>query len=175
MKLIASLRLALAYAGVILTLAACTSMPADFASADAAAKRGDHAAAISQWKTLADYGYPEAQLKLGQAYAKGNGVEADPKAALAYFEAAAAKKSPAAYVELAQLYEKGKGVEKSTARAEEYYLKAAALKFPRGFMGLGKLYEREKDYDQAMKYYKAAADMGVAAAEGRIAKLEQKR
>lgn len=165
------LRLA-AFALSALLFGACQSMPADLATADAAAKKGDYATAVQNWQILSEYGYAEAHMKLGQAYLKGTGVEADPAKALPLFESAAAKGKIAANVELGQMYEKGLGVKKDPAKAEAYYLTAAAQKYPRGMMALGRFYERHKQKEKALFYYKGAQDLGLEAASEKVNKLQ---
>lgn len=155
--------------GLVAVLAGCEHLPADLKRADAAAKAGDHATAIRSWQTLSEYGYPEAKLKLAQAYIRGNGVEQNPAAAVPLLEEAVAKGNPAACVELGQLYEKGNGVEKNPNLAESLYLKAAAQKFPRGMMALGRFYDRQKQPERAQIYYKGAAALGVEAAAKKVA------
>lgn len=155
---------------LMVMLAACEHLPADLKRADAAAKAGNYETAIQQWQTLSEYGYPEAKLRLAQAYIKGNGVEKNPAVAVPLLEGAVAKGNPAALVELGQLYEKGLGVEKNPDQAETLYLKAAAMKYPRGMFALGRFYDRQKQPEKAQLFYRGAADLGVEAAQAKIKK-----
>jgi TPR repeat protein len=103
-------------------LTACANLP-DLTHADKAAKAGDYKTAIQEWNTLSTYGYAEADLKLGQAYEKGHGVEKDLNLAEFHYLKATAKQNPRAMFSLGRLYERQHKIE----QAQQYYQKAAAL------------------------------------------------
>ena len=59
--------------------------------------------AVTWYRKAAGQGMPEAQTALGDAYAAGAGVTADPEAAIAWYEKAAAQGHSAAQTKLAAL------------------------------------------------------------------------
>jgi uncharacterized protein len=62
---------------------------ADFQKGLTAAKRGDFATALREWKPLAEQGDASAQQKMGWIYAHGRGVPKDYKTAVKWFRLAA--------------------------------------------------------------------------------------
>lgn len=83
-----------------LVLAATTALMLGFGAAPATATvkdgvdawaRGDYAAAIKEWRPLAESGDPDAQFNMGQAYRLGKGVPVDLGIAKSWFEKAAAQ------------------------------------------------------------------------------------
>ncbi len=81
-------------AAICLTIAvlfahAGISWSADFQKGLAAAKSGDFATALREWKPLAEQGNADAQSLLGAMYAEGNGVPRDYKAAVKWYRLAA--------------------------------------------------------------------------------------
>jgi cell division protein FtsN len=69
---------------------------ADVKSGIEAWQRGDFAAAVAEWRPLADRGDADAQYNLGQAYKLGRGVPADLHIAQTWFEKAAQQGHPQA-------------------------------------------------------------------------------
>ncbi|MCZ6772120.1 MAG: sel1 repeat family protein [Proteobacteria bacterium] len=72
---------------VVLAAPACTVYDEGLA----AAKRGDYATALREWRPLAEQGYAMAQFNLGVMYAKGHGVTTDYVQAHMWFNLAAAQ------------------------------------------------------------------------------------
>lgn len=70
---------------------ACASGPAmaDVKAGVDAYKRGDYAAALAQWRPLAERGDPDAQFNLAQAYRLGRGVPASLPTAIELYRKAA--------------------------------------------------------------------------------------
>ena len=64
---------------------------ADVKSGVDAYQRGDYAAAIREWRPLADRGDPDAQFNLAQAYKLGRGVPANLDTAISWYRKAAAR------------------------------------------------------------------------------------
>ncbi len=75
--------LAIALAG----LAGCQKP--HFESGVEAAARGDYAAAIREWRPLAERGEASSQYSLGALYAEGKGVSLDGKEAARWYRLAA--------------------------------------------------------------------------------------
>jgi TPR repeat protein len=65
------------------------SWSADFDKGFAAYKSGDYAAALREFKPLAQQGDASAQFTLGMMYANGQGVTQDVKAAVTWWKLAA--------------------------------------------------------------------------------------
>lgn len=63
-------------------------------------QRGDFAAAVAEWRPLADRGDADAQYNLGQAYKMGRGVPADLSIAESWYEKAAQQGHPQAAANL---------------------------------------------------------------------------
>ncbi len=79
-------RLALA---VALLIGLATPSHADFQDGLAAYDRGDYAAALREWRPLAEQGHAMAQTFLGVMYSKGQGVPQDYVLAHMWFDLAA--------------------------------------------------------------------------------------
>ena len=69
----------------------------DFGKGLAAARAGDFAAAISEWRPLADDGHAEAQFNLGALYEAGLGVPEDLAEAAGWYALARWKYSSPQY------------------------------------------------------------------------------
>jgi cell division septation protein DedD len=85
--------------------AAALALAAGAAQADVktgvdAWQRGDFAAAVAEWRPLADNGDADAQYNLGQAYKMGRGVPADLHIAQTWYEKAAQQGHPQAAANL---------------------------------------------------------------------------
>src|SRR5881398_2138414 len=63
-------------------------------------QRGDFAAAVAEWRPLADRGDADAQYNLGQAYKMGRGVPSDLRIAQTWYEKAAQQGHPQAAANL---------------------------------------------------------------------------
>jgi TPR repeat protein len=80
---------------------AARQLAAAFARGDLGAV--DDSAAVEWWTRAAEAGDAEAQLRLGDAYATGRGVERDIEAARMWYERALERRHPRARAALAQL------------------------------------------------------------------------
>lgn len=98
MRLFPSLWLA-APAAAALALAAGMAQ-ADVKTGVDAWQRGDFAAAVAEWRPLADQGDADAQYNLGQAYKMGRGVPSDLRIAQTWYEKAAQQGHPQAAANL---------------------------------------------------------------------------
>jgi len=110
------------------TLAVTLTVPAlaqDFDKGLDAYQRGDYAAALQEWRPLAEQGFPSAQYRLGTFYAYGIFVVKDYKVARGWYEKAARQgDAPAAY-ELGLMYEIGRGVVEDRHWAAYWYQQGA--------------------------------------------------
>ncbi|MDR1002559.1 MAG: toll/interleukin-1 receptor domain-containing protein [Oscillospiraceae bacterium] len=108
-------------------------------------------------------GFSAAQLKAGNMFYYGDGVEQDYKRAAELYEKAALKDS-AVMCNLGWLYEKGEGVRQDYGKAIVFYAKAAELGNAKAMYNLGLLYDNgecvRQDYQIAAEWYSKSAALG---------------
>ena len=100
---------------IALVLALLVALPAsaqDFQKGLAAAKRGDYATALKEWRPLAEQGRAAAQYNLGQMYRRGEGVSQSYTEAVKWYRKAAVQGLALAQTNLGQMYRQGQGVSK---------------------------------------------------------------
>jgi hypothetical protein len=115
--------------GVMLLLAVGMAYAADLQKGEAAYVRGDYAAALAEFRPLAEQGNADAQQELGAMYSHGEGVPQDYAQAIAWVRKSAAQ---GAYgqLALAWMYHDGVGVRKNIIAAYALAnLSAAAIDF----------------------------------------------
>lgn len=86
-----------------------------------------YADAVAILKPLADAGNAQAQVRLGDAYAEGRGVERAPPVAEQWYEKAALQGNIGAQVKLGDLFAKSSGVTRNNNLAYVWYGTAARL------------------------------------------------
>jgi uncharacterized protein len=114
---------------IVAVLAVMPALPVvaqDFDKGRAAYSRGDYAAALHEWRPLAEQGSSAAQYRLGVMYAYGVMVDRDFKKARHWYEKAAQQGDARAAYELGVFYELGRGVWQDERRAA-YWFKQGAL------------------------------------------------
>lgn len=99
----------------------------DIQSGLAALERGDYAAALREWRPLAEQGDATAQFNLGTMYHLGRGVSRDYAKAVRWYRLAVEKGEPRAQINLGRLYAIGYGVPQDFIRAHMWFDLAAAL------------------------------------------------
>jgi TPR repeat protein len=114
-----------ALACVLIALAAALPARADYEAGLAAARAGDYAAALREWRPLADAGNRDAQFNLGLAYENGLGVAADAREAERWYRRAAEQDDRQAQAYLAEMYAKGLGIPHDDIAALHWYRRAA--------------------------------------------------
>jgi hypothetical protein len=165
--------LSLVFAVLWLALSPESADAQDFEKGLAAARAGDFAAAVSEWRPLAEDGHIEAQFNLGAVYEAGQGVPEDPAEAAGWYALAAGQGHARAQYNLGVMYADGRGVPRDDARAATWMRKAAEQDHAKAQYNLGVLYRAgrgvPKDSVQARIWFDRAAANGVAAvpAEGR--------
>lgn len=114
-------------AAAIMLVAACPvlSAYAGFDEGMAAYERGDYAAALEEWRALAEEGHPAAQFWVGHMYRTGLTVEKDMEEAIRWFRRAAKQQEPMAEYILGVLYYQGDGVPKDIREAVGWFRLAA--------------------------------------------------
>ena len=137
---------------------------ADVVSAAKAYRAGNYAAALGEFRALADKGQPQAQFALGLMYAEGAGVTKDYAAAAAWYRRAAESGFAQGQYNLGVSYYTGIGVPRNYARAVYWYEKAARQGDARSQNNMGYMYESGKgvprDFTRAAEWYRVAAEGG---------------
>ncbi len=100
---------------------------ADFDDGMSAYLEEGYAAALREFRPLAEGGDAHAQYRLGIMYNMGFGVTQDPGTAADWLTQAAEQNVPDAQFVLGVLYELGRGVPHSMADAVSWWWRAAAL------------------------------------------------
>ena len=97
----------------------------DFNAGVEAYQRGDYAAALGEFRALAEQGHATAQTNLGIMYHDGLGVAQDYAEALSWYNKAAALGNVFAYYNLGLMYSKGDGVAQDVVLAHMWWTLAA--------------------------------------------------
>jgi TPR repeat protein len=90
---------------------------ADFNTGLDAYQKKDYAAAVKEWRPLAEKGDAPSQFNLGLMYVDGLGVPQDYSQAVRWFERSAQQDYPKAQLNLGILYRDGKGVKRDYVQA----------------------------------------------------------
>ena len=101
------------------------AMAGDFDKGMTAYNRGDYAAALAEWRPLAEQGDAFAQYSLGVMYDKGWGVPQDYTEAARWYRMAAEQGDASAQNNLGLMYAKGEGVPMDGAVAYMWFNIAA--------------------------------------------------
>jgi hypothetical protein len=117
--------MARALAWLLLALAATAPARADFEAGVAAARAGDYATALREWRPLAEGGHRDAQFNLGLLYENGLGVAKDGAQAVRWFRRAAERDDRTAQAYLGEMYAQGLGVARDDIEALSWYKRAA--------------------------------------------------
>jgi TPR repeat protein len=113
-----------------LVLAALTSPArAGFDEAYAEYDRGNYAAALNQFLSLARAGDPHAQSAVAFMYHRGEGVPQDYAEAVKWYRRAAEEGVPQAQQQLGLLYYNGRGVRRDYTEAVKWIRRAAEQGF----------------------------------------------
>lgn len=132
----------------------------------------DYAAALNEWKPLADDGDEDAQYSLGIMYENGLGVKQNESEAATWYRKAAEKGHLDALNDLGLLYAKGAGVPKDHEEAVARFRKAAEKGHLGAMVNLGwafaKGYGVKKNLLEAERLYKAAAERDDETARKRL-------
>ena len=134
--------------------------------------RQDYAAAVKQYRPLAERGDAEAQYRIGRMYEFGKGYPKDQAQGIAWIRKAAAQNHADAQQELGVIYATGDGVKQDDVQAVAWFRRAATQGDPTAQYNLGLLYAKgqgvEKDYAQAIDWWRKAATQGNADAQFKL-------
>lgn len=124
---------------------------------------------VSELRAKAESGNVEAQVTLGQLYAKGEGVTNSYTEAAQWYQRAAEKGNAEAQAALGELYEAGQGVPKDIKMALDYYQRAATNGSATAQYNLAYIYEGGRgvpqDHKLAALWYQKAAEQGEPLAQ----------
>ena len=159
-----------AWTGALLILALLVSaQAADFQAGMAAYKRGDYAAALREFRPLAEQGHAWAQNSLGFMYDTGAGVTEDDAEAVKWYRLAAEQGVASAQFNLGFMYVSGAGVPQDDAEAVKWFRKAAEQGHVKAQNNLGFMYDTgvgvPQDDAEAVKWYRLAAEQGHVKAQ----------
>jgi cell division septation protein DedD len=136
---------------------------------------GNYAAAVREWRPLADRGDPDAQFNMGQAYKLGRGVPGDMGLAMSWYAKAAEQNHAQAQANLGLiLFQSGE-----RARAIPWLRRAADAGDPRAQYVLGTaLYNGDmpglgRDWPRAYALMSRAAAQGLPQAAGNLTQMDK--
>ena len=117
----------------------------------------------------AESGNVKAQLRLGDMYASGRGLQRDEAKATRWYREAAEQGLAEAELKLGWMYHDGLGVPKDLAQTASWFRKAAEQGLARAQCDLGYAYANgegvSKDVAEAARWYRMAAEQGNALAQ----------
>jgi TPR repeat protein len=124
---------------------------------------------ITALKARAETGDTKAQVRLGVAYASGDGVTANDTEAVEWFRKAAEKGDAAGEYSLGEMYLTGRGVAANLVEGVKWIHRAAENGDARGQFNLAAMYAKgqgvPKDDNEAAKWMRKAADQGLVAGQ----------
>ena len=165
---------------IVLTVLVLSTAPAwaDFQAGLTAYSKGDYAAALREWRPLAEQGDASAQSNLGVMYANGQGVTQDYGEAVKWYRKAVVQGDADAQYNLGVSYDKGQGVAQDDAEAVKWYRKAADQGVALAQYNLGNMYAGgqgvAQNYGEAARWYRKAARQGVAEAQFNLGSMYNK-
>lgn len=131
--------------------------------------------ARSKYLAAAVKGDPNAQFKLGLAYATGQGVPQNYAEAAVWFQKAAEQGDAMVQYQVGIFYEKGRGVAQDFSQAAEWFRRAAEQGLPNAACKLAVLLEQglgvAQDHAAAFKYYKVGAGRDLPEAQFRMGSM----
>jgi uncharacterized protein len=150
----------------------CNAAVAGLKEGYEALSRQDYAAAIKEYRPLAERGNAEAQYRIGRMYEFGKGYPKDQAQGIAWIRKAAAQDHADAQQELGVIYATGDGVKQDDVQAVAWFRKAAVQGDATAQYNLGLLYAKgqgvEKDYAQAIAWWRKSATQGNADAQFKL-------
>ena len=149
---------------VAVGVSAASPARADYETGAAAARSGDYAMAVREWRPLAEQGHARAQMDLGFLYANGYGTPKDEIEAARLYRLAADQGLPLAQFNLGYMYMHGLGVLQDEAEGLSWYRLAAERGSIRAQFNLGVGHHKgqgvEKDPREAYFWFALAGNAG---------------
>ncbi len=131
--------------------------------------------AIYYYQMAGKQDYVDAEVNLGNMYAQGLGVDADPGTAARWYYSASAHGNNIAENALGNLYYQGLGVPHDLKKAFDYYNRAYKHGSIDAAKHIGDMYLNgetvEKSDTEAVRWYTIAAKKGNASAQSKLAQL----
>ncbi len=112
-------------AGFLLILSVASASAQDFRAGEDAFRARDFAAALREFRPLAEQGHAAAQYRLGTLYEYGRAVAQDDGEAVKWYRRAATKGIAAAQYRLGILHDNGWGLARDDTEAVKWYRMAA--------------------------------------------------
>ena len=138
-------------------------------AANEALARGDHAAAVAEFKKLAEQGNKKAQAHLGYMYYIGEGVEQDYVKAVKWYKKAAILGDKDSQYNLAVAYAFGEGIKQDYKEAFQWYRRAAEQNHVVAQYSIGVSYAYGEGIEQnpelAAEWFQKAANQGYERAQ----------
>ena len=128
------------------------NLAADIEKGFTAFSKRDYAAALQEWKPLAEQGIAYAQVLVGVMHEKGFGVPQDYELAVKWWRLAAKQGEKRAWYNLGYMYDKGYGVEEDPAEAVKWWRLAAEKGFANAQNNLGNAYAKGRGVIQDIVY-----------------------
>ena len=127
---------------------------------------GDYAAALAEFRPLAEKGNARAQIILGNVYATGEGAPKDAAEAVRWYRLAAEQGNAQGQVNLGSMYANGEGVPNDDVEAVRWFRFAAEQGHATGQVNLGVFCANgagvPKDAAEAVRWFRFAAEQGNA-------------
>ena len=150
---------------LVLAVGAGAVVAQDFQKGALAYQAGDYAAAVKEWRPLAERGNAKAQGILGVMYYEGEGVLQDYAEAMKWYRLAAEQGHASAQGNIGVMYSMGEGVLQDYAEAVKWYRLAAEQGDADAQNNLGVRYENGEgvlqDNVRAHMWYNIAAANGA--------------
>lgn len=114
--------------------------------------------AAEWYKKASEHGHTEAQFLLGKMYLEGDGVEKSPSDAVLWIRKSAENGYVGAEFKLAEMYRHGEVLRKDYNSALRWYRNSVENGDVRAIHAVGAIYESTGDFNQAIAFYKKAAE-----------------
>jgi TPR repeat protein len=132
-------------------------------------ERGDFAAALQEWRPLAEKGDAVAQCNVGLMFNSGEGVLRDFVEAARWFRLSAGQGYMDCQNVLGTMYYWGEGVPQDFAEATRWFRAAAEQGHAPAQFSIGRAYVTgegvRQDYSEAVRWFHMAADQGDSSAQ----------
>jgi TPR repeat protein len=133
---------------------------------------------LTEYESLANQGYLEAQFQLGEMYQNGYNVHHDYALSIRWYKKAAEQGHAEAQYNLGVIYRKGRGVPIDFVEAFHWYKQAAEQGMPQAQNNLACLYFYGQgvavNFDEGLFWYKKAAEQDTAKSQYNLGLIYQK-